>query len=300
MPAPISTEGLTKRFGSLVALDGLDLEVRAGEVFGYLGPNGAGKTTTIRLLLDLIRPTSGRASLFGLDPRRGGPAVRRRIGYVPGDLALYNRLTGRELVAYLARLREGRGAEKAEEVAAALDLDLARPIHTLSKGNRQKVGLVQALMHEPDLLVLDEPTSGLDPIVQQRVHQLLLDAARDGRSVFLSSHVLGEVEEVADRVGILRAGRLVAVEEVAALKAKAARRMEVRFEQPPPPNAFAGLPDGYSVDVVGTTAHFVVGGSFDPVVKRIARFPVVTVVSTEPDLEDVFLAYYGGQGRHAA
>lgn len=202
--AAILTEDLTKRYGKHQALDGLDLVVRRGEVFGFLGPNGAGKTTTIRLLLDLIRPTAGRVEVLGMDPRRQGREVRRRVGYLPGKLALYDRLTGREVLTYLGHLRDGVDWAHADSLARRLDLDLNRPIGALSRGNKQKVGLVQALMHRPELLILDEPTGGLDPLVQREFHRLVREASGEGRTVFLSSHVLGEVERVADRVGIIR------------------------------------------------------------------------------------------------
>jgi ABC-2 type transport system ATP-binding protein len=220
MAAVVRAHALTKRYGRERGVTELDFEVEPGEVFGFLGPNGAGKTTTIRLLLDLIRPTSGRLEVFGLDPRRDGVAVRRRIGYVPGDLLLYERLTARELIRFFASLRGRDDLGAAERLAGRLELELDRPIRSLSKGNRQKVGLVQALQHRPELLVLDEPTAGLDPFGQQLVHELLREATAEGRTAFLSSHVLSEVQEVADRVAIVREGRIVLVEEVELLRAR--------------------------------------------------------------------------------
>jgi ABC-2 type transport system ATP-binding protein len=290
--AVVRADRLTKRYGGERGVTDLDFEVRVGEVFGFLGPNGAGKTTTIRLLLDLIRPTSGRIEVFGLDPRRDGLAVRRRLGYVPGDLRLYDRLTGLELLRYFASLRGRKDVGDATGLASDLELDLGRPLRELSKGNRQKAGLVQALMHRPDLLVLDEPTSGLDPLGQQVVHELLRRAAGDGRSVFLSSHVLSEVQRVADRVAIVREGRIALVEEVELLRARAVARVEATFAEPPPADAFAGLPGVRELERRGPVVAFALDGRVDPLVKALARFEVVALDSHEADLEDVFLGLY--------
>jgi ABC-2 type transport system ATP-binding protein len=289
----IRAEGLTKLFGSARGVLDLDLAVHAGEVFGFLGPNGAGKSTTIRLLLDLIRPTRGRVELFGLDSRRDSVAIRRRLGFLPGDLRLYERMTGRELLAYFAGLRGLRGLGAGEELAARLDLELDRPIAALSKGNRQKVGLVQAFMHGPELLVLDEPTTGLDPLVQQRFHELVREATAAGSAVFLSSHVLPEVQHVADRVALIREGRLVLVDTVEALRERASMRVEVTFAEPPPADAFAGLPGVREVERRNATVRFSVEGEADPLVKALARYHVRAVESTEADLEDIFLTLYG-------
>jgi len=290
--AAIRTARLTKSYGRVLALDDVSLEVGAGEVFGFLGPNGAGKTTTIRVLLDLIRPTRGRAEVLGLDTRAGSVEIRRRTGYLPGELALYEQLTGSELLRFFANLRDMRDLGDAADLADLLDLDLSRHIRALSRGNKQKVGLVQALMHRPELLILDEPTTGLDPIVQQRVHRLILDAKAEGRTVFLSSHALGEVEQVADHVGIVRAGRLVAVEEVVALKAKAMRRLEVHFADGIDPGRLRGVEGVRELHVDGRVARFAVTGPMDHVVKTLANLPVVDLVSHEPDLEEIFLTYY--------
>lgn len=220
--------GLTKHYGKSPALVDLDLEVRRGEVFGYLGPNGAGKTTTIRLLLGFLRPTRGRAEVLGLDAWQHSTEIHRRTGYMPGEPAMYDRLTGRELTTYLGHLRGGVARGAVDKLAERFELDLDRPIRSLSRGNRQKVALVQAFMSSPDLLVLDEPTSGLDPLVQQQFHALLHECAAAGQTVLLSSHVLSEVQRVADRVGIIRAGRLVAVERLEHLREKAAHHVSVR------------------------------------------------------------------------
>jgi ABC-2 type transport system ATP-binding protein len=300
MSAVVRAEHLTKLYGSERGVVDLSFEVARGEVFGFLGPNGAGKTTTIRLLLDLIRPTRGHVTIFGRDPRRD-VGLRRRIGYLPGDLRLYERLTARELLGYFARLRGVSHLGASVAIADRLELELDRPIRALSKGNRQKVGLTQALMHRPDLLVLDEPTSGLDPLVQQTVYELLEEAKTGGATIFLSSHVLPEVQHVADRVALVREGRMVLVDEVETLRRRAATRVEVTFATPPPPAAFAGLVGVREVGRRGHTVTFSLAGEADPLVKALARHRVRALDSHEADLEDVFLALYGeGDARHAA
>ncbi len=296
MEPVIRLEGLTKFYGRHRGVLDLDLAVYPGEVFGYLGPNGAGKTTTIRLLLDLIRPTRGRAVVLGGDPRADGLRLRREVGYLAGDPALYRKMTGRQLLTYLGRLRGMNGLGPARQIAERLELDLERPIGDLSRGNRQKVALVQALMHSPRLLFLDEPTAGLDPLMQREFYRLVAEAKREGRTVFLSSHVLSEVERIADRVGIVREGRLVVVEGLEELKAKALHRLEIHFAGPVPREEFtalAGVQDVVVEDgVLGCTAV----GSIDGLVKAAARYEVTNVVSHEADLEELFLRYYEGAG----
>ena len=237
----IRTDRLTKSYGRTRGIVEVDLEIAAGETFGYLGPNGAGKSTTIRTLLDLIRPTSGSASLFGLDSHRHSLGIRRRIGYVPGELHLYDSLSGNELVRYFGSLRGGVDQRRVRELAERLDCDLTRETRALSHGNRQKVALLQAFMNDPELLILDEPTNGLDPLAQQAFQSLIADVRRDGRTVFLSSHVMSEVERLCDRVAVIREGRLVAVERVDLLKARAVRRVEIRFGTPVSSAAFVGI-----------------------------------------------------------
>ena len=273
-------------------VEGLTFRVEAGEVFGFLGPNGAGKSTTIRMILDLIRPTAGRLAVLGRDPRREGARVRARVGYMPGDLRLYPRMTGRELVGWFARLRGMDGTGDAQALAARLDLDLDRPARALSRGNRQKVGMVQAFMHRPDLLVLDEPTSGLDPLVQQTFAALARETADRGGTVFLSSHVLSEVQHVADRVGVVREGRLELVETVESLRERAPQRVEVTFAAPPPPDAMAGIAGVRELERHGPVVLMALEGPADPLVKRLARFEVLGIDSHEADLEDVFLGLY--------
>jgi ABC-2 type transport system ATP-binding protein len=291
--AVIETQALTKYYGKHLGIEDVGFEVRPGEVFGFLGPNGAGKTTTIRTLLDLIRPTSGRASVFGMDPRRDGPRVRARIGYVPGELALYDRLTGEDLLLYLGNLRGGVPMDRIREVADRLGAPIGRRIRTLSHGNKQKVGLIQAFVHRPDLVVLDEPTQGLDPLVQNEVHRMIRETRSEGRTVFLSSHDLTEVEALCDRVGIIRHGKLVAVEEVAGLKARALRRLEIHFAEPVAPDVFSRLPGVRDVEASDSVIRCTVVGALDPLIKAAATHTVVNLISEEPSLEEIFLAYYG-------
>jgi ABC-2 type transport system ATP-binding protein len=285
-------EELTKFYGRHRGVVELSLEVAPGEVFGFLGPNGAGKTTTIRVLLDLIRPTSGAVRVLGLDAQRDGVEVRRRVGYLPGELALSERLTPREQLAYFARLRGGVDPTRISALAERFELELHRPIRDLSRGTKQKVGIVQAFAHRPELLVLDEPTAGLDPLMQQTFNELLRETAAGGGTVFLSSHVLSEVQHVADRVGIIREGRLVAIEDVASLHGKAVRHLEVRFAGAPPAEELRAVPGVREATVDGLEAHLVAEGSLDALVKALAAHEVVDLRSREPDLEEIFLAHY--------
>ncbi len=297
--AAIAVEGLTKRYGRARGVLELTFDVRPGEVFGFLGPNGAGKTTTIRLLLDLIRPSAGRAAVFGLDVRRHALAIRARTGYLPGDLRLYERLTAREHLRYLAGLRGLPGLGEGEAVAERLELELDRPVRALSKGNRQKVGVLLALFHRPELLVLDEPTSGLDPLMQQAVYGLLRERVADGATVFLSSHLLAEVQQVAARVAAIREGRLELLDTVEGLRSRAFTRVEAAFAAPPPPGAFAGLPGVRELERRGATVVLALTGPADPLVKALARHEVLTLDSHEADLEDIFLDLYRGEPRAA-
>jgi ABC-2 type transport system ATP-binding protein len=295
----VSAQGLTKFYGRERGVIELDFAVEPGEVFGFLGPNGAGKTTTIRLLLDLIRPSRGRVELFGADPRRD-VGIRGRIGYLPGDLRLYDRLTARELLDYFAHLRGLPGLGQAEPLSERLELELDRPLRALSKGNRQKVGLVQALMHAPDLLVLDEPTAGLDPLIQQTFYELVGESKRAGATVFLSSHVLPEVQRVADRVGLIRDGRLVLVAGVDELRTRALGHVEATFEALPPAGAFADVPGARELRRHGRTVSFSLTGEIDALVKAMARYHVLAIDSHEADLDDIFLALYRGEDERDA
>ena len=288
----IAITALSKDYGSGRGVFELDLEVQAGEVFGFLGPNGAGKSTTMRLLLDLIRPTAGSAQMLGLDTIADGLALRRRIGYLPGDWALYPKLTGRVALGYLADLRGGVDTRVRDALVERFDADLDRPLHELSTGNRQKLGLIQAFMHEPELLILDEPIAGLDPLVQRSFHELLGDVRAQGRTVFLSSHTLSEVERVTDRLAILRRGRLVVVDSVENLRKVAVQRLDIEFATPVSAEEFRGLPGVTEVSVEGLTATVAFEGEADAVVKAAAAHEVVALRPRDTDLEDIFLRYY--------
>jgi ABC-2 type transport system ATP-binding protein len=292
----IAAERVTKSYGATRGIEDVTLEIGAGEIFGFLGPNGAGKTTTIRLLLDLIRPTSGSLRVFGLDAHRGATEIHRRVGYIPGDLRLYERMTGRELLRYFAALRGPGQPPDLAMLVERLEVDTSRPLRTLSRGNRQKVGIVQALMNRPDLLLLDEPTSGLDPLVQEEVAALLREAAAEGRTVFLSSHILPEVQRVADRVAVIRDGRLALVERVEALRTRAFTRVEATFADAPPAGAFDGIAGVSVLAARGTVVTLGLEGSIDPLIKRLAGFDVRALDVHEADLEDMFRQLYAGGG----
>jgi ABC-2 type transport system ATP-binding protein len=291
----IATAGLSKDYGAGHGLFGLDMEVQRGEVFGFLGPNGAGKSTTIRLLLDLIRPTAGSARVLGREVGRHSLEIRRRVGFLPGDLAMYEKLTGRAMLDYLARLRGGIDSRVRDSLAERFDADLDRPLRHLSTGNRQKIGLIQAFMHEPELLILDEPIAGLDPLVQRSFHSLLGEVSGQGRTVFLSSHSLSEVERVTHRLAILRQGRLVVIDSLQNLRKVAVQRLEIEFAPPAAPVAaeeFRALPGVTEVSAAGHTVTVGFEGSADAVVKAAARHEVLAVRPREDDLEDIFLRYY--------
>ncbi len=288
----IRTEGLVKDYRTVRALDGLDLEVRRGEVFGFLGPNGAGKSTTIRILLDLLRPTSGTVEVLGVAPAAGGPALRARIGYLPGELVTQGRRTAGELLGHLAALRGGRGADRIGPLAARFGLDLERPIRGLSKGNKQKVGVVQAFMHTPELLILDEPTSGLDPLLQREFLDLVGEARDGGATVLMSSHVLSEIEEVAGRVAIIREGRIFDVDEVAVLRQRAGQHVVLRFADPVEVGEFATVDGVEDPAVEGTTLTCRLHGPPDPLLKVAARHRVMAWSAADRDLEDLFLDFY--------
>ena len=293
MSAIIETDKLTKSYGPHRGIVEVDLEVQPNEVFGFLGPNGAGKTTTIRTLLDLIRPTSGRASIFGIDTTVDPVAIHRRIGYLPGEFSLYDRLTAGQTLDYFANLRGGVERAYQASLIERFEIDPSRRFKELSKGNKQKVGLVIALQHRPDLLILDEPTSGLDPLVQQTFYAVIHEALTEGRTVFLSSHVLSEVERTCSRVAIIREGRLVRVDRVEALRDLAHHQVELRFSGPVPEGDFAGLPGVSDVRAEDHTLRLRVSGSITPIVREAARFELLDFVSREPSLEETFLAQYG-------
>jgi ABC-2 type transport system ATP-binding protein len=298
--AIIQIEKLTKTYGSHRGVIDIDLEVDEGEAFGFLGPNGAGKTTTIRTLLDHIRPTSGRARVFGIETTVDPVAIHRRVGYLPGEFTLYDKLTGGQTMEYFANLRGGVDGLYQKELIARLDIDPSRKFKELSKGNKQKIGLIVALQHRPDLLILDEPTSGLDPLVQQTFYEVIREAKAEGRTIFLSSHILSEVEKTCDRVAIIRDGRLAKVDRVEALRDLAHHQVELRFAGEVPVGAFAAIP---GVSEVTTDEHVLrmrVSGPITPVVREAARYELLDFVSREPSLEETFLAQYGHDAGQAA
>jgi len=313
MTDTIDVRALHKRYGHSVALHELDLQVRPGTVFGLIGPNGAGKTTTLRTLLDIIRPTSGTVRVLGEQPRRGGAALRRRVGYVPGELHLEGRVSGHRLLAFYAEVSGATGEAAAilgaaRELADRLGVDLNRPVRTLSKGNKQKVGLIQAFMHRPELLILDEPTSGLDPLVQREFLTMVREAREAGQTVLLSSHVLSEIQQTADEVAVLAAGRIVARGDVASLRLGSMRHVHVligegdvadvraAFERIPGVEGLEiGLRAGDAVQLSAT-----IEGAIDPFVKSLARYEVRELTVEEPDLEESVLRLYGDSDRAAA
>jgi ABC-2 type transport system ATP-binding protein len=299
MTAVIRTEKLTKSYGSHRGIVDVDLEVQQGEVFGFLGPNGAGKTTTIRILLDLIRPTSGKAYVFEIESSADPAAIHRRIGYLPGEFTLYDRLTGAQTLEYFGNLRGGVDKAYQAELIERFDLDAGRRFKEYSKGNKQKVGLVAALQHKPELLLLDEPTSGLDPLVQQTFFTVLRERVADGATVFLSSHVLSEVERSCDRVAIIREGRLAQVDRVDALRDLAHHQVELRFAGDPPVGEFKGLAGVSDVEVEDHLIRLRVLGPITPVVQAAARLGVTDFLSREPSLEETFLAQYGREAAEA-
>jgi len=290
----LMTLGLQKSYGKVRALRGVDLEVYRGEIFGFLGPNGAGKTTTIRCLLDLIRPDGGDARVLGIDPQADPVAVQARTGYLPGELALNDNLTAERQLRFFADMRGGKADWTiVRQLAERLDLDLRRPIKNLSKGNKQKVGVIQALMHRPELLMLDEPTSGLDPLMQHEVLSLLREAKADGATVFFSSHIMSEVETVAERVGIIRQGKIAEVAETASLVDRGLRRATVRFKEAVDSGILDLLP---GVQVLsrddGLSVVLQIEGEMDQFIKVLGSLPVSYLDTARPSLEEVFLAYY--------
>jgi ABC-type multidrug transport system ATPase subunit len=289
----IRSEKLTKSYGVHRGITDLDLDVTEGEIFGFLGPNGAGKTTTMRVLLDLIRPTSGRAEVFGIETTADPVAIHRRVGYLPGEFDLYDRLTGADTITYFANLRSGVDAGYVAELVDRLDLDPSRRFKEYSKGNKQKVGLVVALQHRPDLLILDEPTAGLDPLVQQTFFELVREARAEGRTIFLSSHIIDEVDRTCDRVAIIREGRLVQVDRIEAIRQLAFHHVELTFSGPVATAVFEPIPGVSDVSASDDVITMRVSGPIGAVIAAAAGHGLVDVVSREPNLEDVFLAQYG-------
>jgi ABC-2 type transport system ATP-binding protein len=296
MPPIIETEGLTKSYGTHRGIADVDLEVQQGEVFGFLGPNGAGKTTTMRVLLDLIRPTSGRASVFGIESTADPVTIHRRSGYLPGEFDLYDRLTGAQTIEYFANLRGGVDPAYTKQLLERIDLDPSRRFREYSRGNKQKVGLVVALQHRPDLLILDEPTSGLDPLIQQTFFELIREARNEGRTVFLSSHIIDEVQRTCDRVAIIREGRIVQTGTVDAIRKLAFHHVELVFGTPVATGVFSDIPGVSDVNAEDGRITLRMSGAIGPLMQVATRHDLLDVVSREPDLEDVFLTFYGRNG----
>ena len=290
----IETQSLTKSYGASRGINDLTLSVPRGEIFGFLGPNGAGKTTTIRTLLDLLHPTSGSAQIFGLDSHRDSRQIRARLGNLPGDFAYEDRTTGRELIQLFARLRGMTDLGSAEDLAERFRADLSKPLRELSRGNRQKIGLIQALFHNPELLILDEPTGGLDPLMQEEFLSVVAEHRNSGATVFLSSHDLAEVERICDRVGIIRDGRLAAIESVGEMKGRAYRKVRLTLRSEARADRFEGLAGVDEVTVDAQTVSFRVLGDLNPVIEEIARADVRDLEVTAPSLEELFIQYYDG------
>ncbi|WP_082097111.1 ABC transporter ATP-binding protein [Demequina gelatinilytica] len=288
----IETVGLTKRFGDFTAVQDVSLQIGPGEIFGFLGPNGAGKSTTIRCLLDLIRPSEGECRIVGLDSRKDAVEIRRHLGFLPSDLALYPNLTGRETLEFLANLRGGVDWAWVDALADRFDADLGKKVGELSSGNRQKVGLIQAFMNRPEVVVLDEPITGLDPLVQLEFHTLMREHVGEGHTVFLSSHTLSEVERVADRVGFIRRGHLIAVERMDELKDKALRRVTLEFAHPVAADAFDGVEGVHSVSAEGDTVTAQYERSMAPLLKVATAHDVLSLSSATVDLDEIFLEFY--------
>jgi ABC-2 type transport system ATP-binding protein len=292
----IEAEGLTKFYGRHRGIEDVTFAVAPGEVFGFLGPNGAGKTTTIRALLDLHHPTGGNARLFGLDSRRDSVAIRGRLGNLPGDFGFGRQASGREALRLLARLRGVEGIGRAESLAERFHADLERPLGQLSRGNRQKVGLILATFHEPELLIFDEPTSGLDPIMQEEFLALVGEERERDCTVFVSSHDLDEVQRICDRVGMVRDGRLIAVERMVDLLGKARRKVSIRLSESSSLGDLRALPGVSELAVADGHASFEVAGDFDRVLKALAAHHVTDIEAVHPTLEEVFLGYYREEG----
>lgn len=292
MTEAIEAQGLTKDYGNGRGIFDLDLTVADGEVFGFLGPNGAGKTTTIRLLMGLIHPTRGSARIFGLDCDRDSVAVKRKVGYCPGELPQFGGWRGSEIVAYVAGLRGDVENASITALAERLDLDLGRKYREYSHGNKQKLALVLAFMHKPLLVILDEPTSGLDPLVQQEFYGIVRDARSAGSTIFVSSHVLSEVEHICDRVGIVREGRLATVSKLEELVGMRAFHVEIEFADGVPTEQLKGVPGFEQVRVEDHRASGILRGSFEPLMSALVGRRVIGLVSREPSLEEIFLTYY--------
>ncbi|SJN38483.1 ABC transporter, ATP-binding protein [Microbacterium esteraromaticum] len=300
MTSVIDITALHKRYGRQTALHSLDMQVQPGTIYGLIGPNGAGKTTTLRTLVDVIRPTSGSVRVLGEDPRRGGATLRRRIGYVPGELRLEGRVTGHRMLDFYSHVSGPVARGTVDELADRLGVDLSRPVRSLSKGNKQKVGLIQAFMHRPELLILDEPTSGLDPLMQREFQAMVREARDAGQTVLLSSHVLSEIQQTADEVAVLANGRIVAQGDVASLRLGSVRRVRVELEETDAADVrrvFSEITGVEALEVAPLDSILQLSatmqGAIDPLIKALARFTVHDLTIEEPDLEESVLRLYG-------
>lgn len=291
MEEVIRTDHLTKYYGKIKGIKDVNITVNQGEIFGFLGPNGAGKTTTIRLLLNLINPTRGRAEIFGLDTQKDSLKIRSRIGYIPGDLSLYNSMSGEHFLKFVSSLRT-KEASMTDTLLSRFQVTVDRKIKGYSKGMKQKVGIVQAFMHDPELVIMDEPTLGLDPLMQKEFYTFLKEEQQKGKTAFVSSHILSEVEKVCDRVGIIKDGTIVAVEDVETLKRKSGKVMEVTFKTPVTRKDLA-TPEISNVVIDKNTATFNVTGDMDKTIKHISQFTIIDLTAKELSIEDIFMHYYG-------
>lgn len=293
--AAIQTTGLSKRYGrtGAFALADLNLTIYKGEIFGYLGPNGAGKTTTIRLLLDFIRPTHGSAQVLGMDAQAQSLAIRRRIGFLPAELSLWDNLTGEQIIRYMMALRGDVQRAYVNQLIERLAFDPSKTVRNYSSGNKRKLGLILAMMHQPELLILDEPTNGLDPLMQQTFYQLVREAQARGATIFLSSHILSEVQTICERVAILREGKLRAVERVADLMHVNFKWVTLTFREAVSPSLLAGVSGVSEVSAEGARLKFRLSGDFDPILRAVRDRYVVDMHVQEPSLEEIFLAFYG-------
>lgn len=291
----IHTEGLTQRYGKFTAVKDVNLDVWPGEIFGFLGPNGAGKTSTIRTMLDFLRPAAGKIDIFGLDSQQDSVAIRRRVGYLPSELTLWENWTGIDYVRWLETIRGVRVEAEAQRLAKLLDFDLFRPLRGLSSGMKRKMGIIAALSHRPELLILDEPTNGLDPLMQKVFHQLMLEAKEEGRTIFLSSHILTEVEQICDRVGIIRQGELQAIEPMAKLRQSAFRWLTVTLNGAARVNGFEAIPGVSDISAQNGTLRMKVTGGADmnAIIRQVAQHDVNDLQIDRPTLEEIFLAFYG-------
>ncbi|MBS96702.1 MAG: ABC transporter ATP-binding protein [SAR202 cluster bacterium] len=292
MASAIKIENLTKYYGKFKALSSLNLEVNTNTIYAFIGPNGAGKTTTIRTLLGMLNPTEGTVSVLGQQPTQKNIGMFNKIGYLPGELSMYDKLTGNELLKFFGNLKKITDWNYVNELVERLNCEPTKKIKTLSKGNKQKFGLVLAFMHKPELLILDEPTSGLDPFLQQTTIELVQESKNNGATVFLSSHIFSEIDKVAETVGFIKEGELIVEEELEVLKSNAIKTIEIEFKSAPPTTLFDTMGNVQKIDSENSSIKLNVTGSLDSVIKEISKYEVLNIISEEPSLEDLFMNYY--------